>query len=58
VTIYDRTGAGGHVIIDLNGTFYESGGSAAAGGGAGVKKFEPPLAYLVTFNTILHPQGL
>ena len=27
VTIFDRTGNGGHVIIDLGGTFYESGGS-------------------------------
>jgi hypothetical protein len=58
VTIFDRTGSGGHVIIDLNGTFYESGGSAASGGGAGVKKIQPPLDYLVTFNTILHPVGL
>ena len=58
VTIFDRTGSGGHVIIDLNGTFYESGGSALGGGGAGVKKITPPLDYLVTFNTILHPRGL
>ncbi len=58
VTIFDRTGNGGHVIIDLDGTFYESGGSALGGGGAGVKKITPPLDYLVTFNTILHPRGL
>lgn len=58
VTIFDRTGSGGHVIIDLDGTFYESGGSASDGGGAGVKKIQPPLDYLVTFNTILHPRGL
>ena len=58
VTIFDRTGSSGHVIIDLNGTFYESGGSAAGGGGAGVKKIQPPLDYLVSFNTILHPRGL
>lgn len=58
VTIFDRTGNGGHVIIDLNGTFYESGGSTLGGGGAGVKKITPPLDYLVTFNTILHPRGL
>ena len=58
VTIFDRTGNGGHVIIDLGGTFYESGGSTLGGGGAGVKKITPPLDYLVTFNTILHPRGL
>ncbi len=58
VTIFDRTGSGGHVIIDLGGTFYESGGSTLGGGGAGVKKITPPLDYLVTFNTILHPRGL
>jgi soluble lytic murein transglycosylase-like protein len=61
VTIYDRANSGGdsHVIIDLNGTFYESGGSAADGGGAGVKKMDPPAAdYLSSFNTILHPAGL
>ena len=61
VTIFDRTasGAQGHVIVDLNGTFYESGGSAASGGGAGVKKLgQPPYDYLLSFNTILHPTGL
>jgi cell wall-associated NlpC family hydrolase len=58
VTIFDRTGADGHVIIDINGQFYESGGSAFGGGGAGVKKMQPPLSYLTTFNTILHPEGL
>jgi hypothetical protein len=60
VTIFDRTGAGanGHVIIELNGVFYESGGSAADGGGAGVKRFQPPLQYLASFNRVLHPAGL
>jgi cell wall-associated NlpC family hydrolase len=61
VTIFDRTAAGtqGHVIIDLNGTFYESGGSAFGGGGAGVKKIrQPPADYLVTFDRMLHPAGL
>ena len=61
VTIFDRTASGtqGHVIVDLNGTFYESGGSAASGGGAGVKKLgQPPYDYLLSFNTILHPAGL
>ncbi len=61
VTIFDRTAAGaqGHVIIDLNGTFFESGGSATTGGGAGVKKLgQPPFDYLLSFNTLLHPSGL
>ena len=49
----------GHVIIDLNGTFYESGGSAFGGGGAGVKRIrQPPAAYLVTFDRMLHPAGM
>ncbi len=58
VTIFDRTDPGGHVIIDLDGTFYESGGSTSAGGGAGVKRFKPPIGYLATFNRVLHPAGL
>jgi cell wall-associated NlpC family hydrolase len=62
VTIYDRTGAGenGHVIIDINGQFYESGGEAGAwGGGGGVEKIGTPSAsYLATFNAVLHPAGL
>ena len=62
VTIYDRTGAGenGHVIIDINGQFYESGGESGAwGGGGGVEKIGTPSAsYLATFNAVLHPAGL
>jgi cell wall-associated NlpC family hydrolase len=61
VTIFDRAGAGGssHVIIDLNGKFFESGGSAASGGGAGVKRLvDPPADYLASFNLLLHPAGL
>ena len=58
MTIFDRTDPGGHVIIDLDGTFYESGGSTSAGGGAGVKRFKPPISYLATFNRVLHPAGL
>jgi hypothetical protein len=61
VTIFDRAGAGreGHVIVDLNGKFYESGGSAASGGGAGVKRLpNPPADYLASFNVLLHPAGL
>ena len=62
VTIYDRDASGqeGHVIIDLNGQFYESGGEAGSwGGGGGVEKIATPSAsYLATFNDILHPSGL
>ena len=62
VTIYDRTNAGGsdHVIININGQFYESGGESGAwGGGGGVAKIAtPPPAYLATFDTVLHPAGL
>jgi cell wall-associated NlpC family hydrolase len=62
VTIYDRTGSGqnGHVIIDINGQFYESGGESGAwGGGGGVEKIGTPSAsYLATFDAVLHPAGL
>lgn len=63
VTIYDRTDAGSgsdHVIIDLDGQFYESGGEAGSwGGGGGVQAISTPsAAYLSTFNTVLHPSGL
>jgi hypothetical protein len=62
VTIYDRAlpGENGHVIIDINGQFYESGGSAGPwGGGGGVEKIgRPSAAYLANFPTILHPSGL
>jgi cell wall-associated NlpC family hydrolase len=65
VTIYDRPdgsvpGASGHVIIDIGGQFYESGGETGAwGGGGGVAKIATPTAaYLATFPTVLHPSGL
>lgn len=63
VTIYDRTDAGmsaDHVIIDIGGQFYESGGEQGAwGGGGGVEKIAtPPQSYLATFNRVLHPEGL
>jgi cell wall-associated NlpC family hydrolase len=62
VTIYDRSGAGdnGHVIININGQFYESGGESGSwGGGGGVAKIGTPSAsYLATFNDVLHPAGL
>jgi cell wall-associated NlpC family hydrolase len=63
VTIYDRnTGPtdNEHVIIQINGQFYESGGEAGSwGGGGGVEKIATPSqAYLSSFTTILHPAGL
>ena len=62
VTIYDRAlpGENGHVIICINGQFYESGGMAGPwGGGGGVEKIgKPSAAYLATFPNILHPEGL
>ena len=62
VTVYDRAlpGQSGHVIIEINGQFYESGGSHGAwGGGGGVEKIGTPSAeYLSTFPNVLHPAGL
>lgn len=62
VTVYDRSqpGQDGHVIIDIDGQFYESGGESGSwGGGGGVEKISTPSAsYLSTFNDILHPAGL
>jgi cell wall-associated NlpC family hydrolase len=62
VTVYDRTTPDqeGHVIIEIDGQFYESGGQSGSwGGGGGVEKIATPSAsYLATFNTILHPEGL
>ena len=64
VTVYDRTDGGtpnnDHVIIDLNGAWYESGGQAGAwGGGGGVARIQKPSAeYLSSFNRQLHPMGL
>jgi cell wall-associated NlpC family hydrolase len=62
VTVYDRAqpGQSGHVIIEINGQFYESGGSHGAwGGGGGVEKIGTPSPdYLATFPNVLHPAGL
>lgn len=62
VTIYDRNQPGqeGHVIIEIDGQFYESGGEQGSwGGGGGVAKISTPSAsYLATFNQVLHPAGL
>ncbi len=62
VTMFDRTDAGigdDHVIIDINGQFWESGGSTSSGGAARVHQIAHiSLSYLASFNRILHPQGL
>jgi hypothetical protein len=62
VTVYDRDTPGqeGHVIVSINGQFYESGGQHGSwGGGAGVEEISTPsAAYLSTFNNVLHPAGL
>ena len=63
VTIFDRTDGGAveedHVIIDLNGRWWESGGSDGAGGAPSVHRLKSISAtYLLTFNEILHPRGL
>jgi cell wall-associated NlpC family hydrolase len=48
-----------HVIIDIDGQWWESGGSTADGGAAMVHQIiNPSPAYLKSFNRILHPQGL
>lgn len=48
-----------HVIIDIDGQWWESGGSTADGGAAMVHRIaDPSPAYLKSFNRILHPQGL
>jgi cell wall-associated NlpC family hydrolase len=58
ITIFDRTDGGSltedHVLIDLHGQWWESGGSDA-----GVHRIKRISAsYLLTFNQILHPRGL
>jgi cell wall-associated NlpC family hydrolase len=63
VTIFDRTNGGAadadHVIIDINGQWWESGGSSGAGGAASVHRIaNVSAAYLLSFNEILHPRGL
>jgi cell wall-associated NlpC family hydrolase len=63
VTIFDRTDAGSltedHVIIEIDGQWWESGGSATSGGGASVHRIRTISAsYLATFNLILHPRSL
>jgi hypothetical protein len=60
VTIYDRTDCplgDQHVIVDINGQFYEEGG-ISSGGAPDVHRFTPSPEYLASFNQILHPAGM
>lgn len=66
VTIYDRTNGGAltgdHVIIDLKGQWWESGGGSTDGGHPRVHRIKMTKAiargYLPTFNVVMHPYGL
>ncbi len=64
VTIYDRSDAGSgsdHVIIDIRGEWWESGGSSFNGGAGSVHRINRKSltrAYLESFNLVLHPWGL
>lgn len=64
VTIYDKTDGGtpetDHVIIDLAGEWFESGGGAGSNNPTGgVSRIPTPSAsYLSEFNQLLHPVGL
>ncbi len=59
VTIFDRTEGGAldedHVIINIDGQWWESGGTTSAGVHQ-MPSISP--SYLATFNLILHPAGL
>jgi membrane-bound lytic murein transglycosylase B len=59
ITIFDRTDGGSmesdHVIIDIDGQWWESGGTSTLG----VHRIRNMTAgYLQTFNVVLHPHGL
>jgi cell wall-associated NlpC family hydrolase len=55
----DTTNNDEHVIVDLDGQWWESGGSAADGGAEMVHPIlKPSTAYLQSFNKRLHPSGL
>lgn len=55
----DTTNNDEHVIIDIAGQWWESGGSATDGGAEMVHQIvDPSPAYLKSFNRILHPEGL
>ncbi len=63
VTIYDRDDnpdpSQDHVIIDIGGQWFESGGNSANNPSGGVAKIDQPSqSYLSSFNQLLHPVGL
>ena len=63
ITVFDRTDGGGlssdHVIININGQWWESGGSSSDGGAGDVHRVRNMNAtYLQSFNLVLHPRGL
>lgn len=61
VTIYDRTDEAidsDHVIIDIDGQFWESGGGGPAGAPRVHRIYNVSPSYLKTFNLRLHPEGL
>lgn len=55
----DTTNNDEHVIIDIDGNWWESGGSSADGGAEMVHRIaNPSRAYLKSFDKTLHPEGL
>jgi cell wall-associated NlpC family hydrolase len=63
VTLFDRTDGAGitddHVIIDIDGQWWEAGGGAGDGGADDVHRIaDVSAAYLASFNLELHPKGL
>jgi cell wall-associated NlpC family hydrolase len=62
VTIFDRTDASStredHVIIQIDGQWWESGGSGASGAARVHRMTAVSAAYLETFNLVLHPRSL
>jgi hypothetical protein len=61
VTIFDRTNdsiEGDHVIMDIAGQWWESGGGGAAGAPRVHRMRRVNATYLESFNRILHPRGL
>jgi hypothetical protein len=63
VTIFDHTDAAStdedHVILNIDGQWWESGGSSTDGGAASVHRIRDiSQAYLDTFNLVLHPRGM
>jgi hypothetical protein len=61
VTLYDRTDAGSdddHVIIQINGQYWEEGGGGPSGAEEVHRMRNVSSTYLGSFNLILHPQGL